>query len=96
MCDELIKSFNLLKNDITLSDDDREYIKQSKLYPIRRIYFHEEFYEWKKYDKIKFYRNYDNIYDTLKTGSYSAPLKVGKRKLNKEIRIFGLPEHCYK
>ena len=98
MCDEFIKSYSILKKDITLSDEDKKYIEQAKVNIItKEPSYRDEYYKWKQYDLIIFYRNYDNIYDTLQTGRYKAPvLKVGKRKLNKEIHVFGLPEHCYK
>jgi len=94
MCDEFIEAFNILKND--LSNDEREYIKESKIFIIKGVNHDNRSYKWKEYDKVTFYRNYDSIYDTLRTGGYNAPLKVGKRKLNKEIYVSGLPDHCYK
>ena len=79
-----------------MSDNDRKYVEEAKIFPINKACYYREFYVWKTYDKIIFYRNYDSIYDTLKFGQYSAPITVGKRKLNKEIRIYVLPNHCYK
>lgn len=92
ICDELMQAFNMLKQDNTLSDDDKKYISESKVYIRDNIPYYREYYKWKKYDKITFYRNYDYIYDE---NEHVGKRKVGKRKLNKEIYVFGLPDHCF-
>ena len=94
MCDEFIEVFEKLKNDV--SDDEKKYIKESKVYFIKRINHDYQSYKWKEYDKVIFFKNYDSISHTLRTGGYNAPITVGKRKLDKVIHVTGLPKHCYK
>lgn len=88
MCDELVEAYNKLKNDV--SGDDKKYVEEANIYIIRQRNRGDEFYEWKRYDKVRFYKNYDYVYERI--GYY----KKGQIKLNKEIRVSGLPEHCYK
>lgn len=90
MCDELIEAYSKLKKDITLCDDDRKYIEQANVYVIRKRSYGDEFYKWKTYNELTFYKNYDGVDD------YIGRHHKGKRILNKEIRVSGLPEHCYK
>jgi hypothetical protein len=83
-----------LKTDRPLSDDDKEYIDDSKiLFPAgnRKLLYNIN-YLWKEYDEIKFYRNYDSV--TFNLGG-RANYMYGKRKLNKEIYVSGLPEHFF-
>lgn len=92
MCDQYINAFNKLKNDKSLSDDDKDYIRNSQIHLIKKRYYSDEFYLWKQYDGINFYRNYDSVTDNIEL---SRGYKYGKRKLNKEIRVSGLPSHCF-
>jgi len=90
MCDEFIEVFNKLKNDNTLSSDDKNYIKESKTYIIKNKKYGSEIYYWKSYGDIIIYRNYDSVTDHI------PHYRKGKRKLNKELFVSGLPKHCFK
>lgn len=59
MCDELVKSYNKLKND--LYGDGKKYVEEANVYIIRQRNRGDMFYEWKRYDEVRFYKNYDYV-----------------------------------
>ena len=90
MCDEFMEVFNKLKKDQSLSKDELKYVEEAKVYIIKQRNRGDEFYHWKTYDDVKIYKNYDSISERV--GYY----KKGTIILNKEIRVSGLPDHCFK
>ena len=65
MCDELIEAYSKLIKDIKLCDDDRKYIEQANVYVIKKKQYGSEFYHWKTYDQVNFYKNYDSVNDYI-------------------------------
>jgi hypothetical protein len=92
MCDKFVEAFRTLREQST--EADKNFIKEAKFYSIKRKEYRAEYYLWKEYNEVKFYRNYDKVYDTIDSRTYVA-LKIGERKLENCIYIEGLPKECY-
>lgn len=93
-CEEFNNAIQKLKNS-NLSEDDKKFVDEAKIYKLKSAAWYPEYYLWKEDNAISYHRSYDSVYDTITMRSYDAPTKVGKRKLEKKIYIQGLPGNCF-